>query len=833
MDVYCLITQRRYYFTIRFRVKTALSSFLGGLHPVSQDDALSQLVPADSIAKRSGPVRVVGIDLGTTNSTIAELSWSPDRPNSRAGCIEVAQNTAEGVFTNTTVPSVVALHEEQCWIGEGAKRFRAKTGQLGLRQNKDIFYDTKNEIGLDRTYHLAPQGYRSPTEIGSHILSFLADAAVKEGVQDTSRTVVTVPASFSISQRRETLRAAEMAGLKLEPGDLLDEPLAAFLDMYITRGPDQFQNNTGRKSLLVFDFGGGTCDVAIFKMQFASENTNPTVAPVAVSRYTRLGGGDIDAAIVFDVLIPLLLEQNNLATLDLSFDEKKNLILPALLGIAESLKIGISVETRRLIDFGRFEGATKRDIVKELSGHFEIQGKQRSFDLQSPAMTCEQFEDLLAPFLDKDLLYPRENEYRSSCSIFAPLSDATERAGMQPEEINYCLLVGGSSLIPQIQHAVADYFKNASILIYDELVDVQTAVAKGAAYHALMIEAVGHGLFRPVAHDDITILTSAGPVTLVRQNEPLPASTTNILTVPRSTLLEPCLLRVEISAGGVESRKILSSVWSIPGPVSQGDELVLSCKFDENQVLDLELRLARDGERPPFAAKVENPLTHVVNPQRARLKIDEREEALRNQLVPKVLIADEIYGLANAYVELGHREKAIEYLNQAMRVIGAPNAQILNRLGIISGELRDYERQEKYYREAATIESNGSPLFNLAYSQRQQHRLPDAAATIEQALAVQRAPEYLVLAGVIAREQERSEDARRFFEEARAIYPPIPSLTDFGLSWATRLSNELPDPEMAEGCRTERLQRNKSGDAAPSNEAMLPDLKGNLVRAQA
>lgn len=799
---------------------------------MTREDALAHLVSNASIAQPDKPIRVLGIDLGTTNSSIAEFSWSLNEPNARARCLEVDQQTAQGMYTHVMVPSIVAIHEGQEWVGEGAKRIRARTGELGLRQNKNLFFDCKNEIGLGRTYPQAPETYRSPAEIGAHILKFLVDAAGNEGLEDPDRTVVTVPASFQAAQRRETLRAAELAGIMLESGDLLDEPLAAFLDIFVARGPAEFQVGRDGKILLVFDFGGGTCDIAVFKLQFKEGEQSMTVAPLSVSRYHRLGGGDIDDAIVFEVLLPQLLEQNGLLPLDLSFDEKRNFARPALLGIAESLKIGLCTEIQRLGELGNLEGYAMQDIEKVLPGQQRIEIGERSLIVSSPSLNGAQFEELLAPFIDQELLYFHETEYRSSCSVFAPISDALERAHLLPEEVDYCLLVGGSSLIPQVRDAVSEYLDTAQILTYSELDEVQTAVARGAAYHALLLEVSDHGLFQPAAHDDIAIRTSAGLVTLIAQGDTLPATVRTSLAVPQTTLLEPCELRVEILGSGVEARPIFSSIWPIPGPVSKGDELSLVCTLDANQVLSFELRLVADGNRAPFEASIENPLTHVVNPLRERLRIDAREEALRRGEIPRTQIGDELHDLAVAYGELGQREKSLEYLNRALRAKGAPDAEILNRMGIISGELRDYERQEKFYREAARIGSSSGPLFNLACSQREQRRLQEAAATIEEALTLQRAPEYLVMAGWIAHEEGRHEAAKRLMAEAKEKFPAIPSMSDFSLGWARRLGTLLPDPEFEEQCQEERRRRTKSGTVEMSSEALLPDLKGDLVKVR-
>src|SRR5436853_6495328 len=81
------------------------------------------------------PIRVLGIDLGTTNSTVAELRWTPEEGlQQEARCLEVTQQTYETPYTRVLVPSVVAIHDGKVIVGEGAKRLRAR---LGLRQNHE------------------------------------------------------------------------------------------------------------------------------------------------------------------------------------------------------------------------------------------------------------------------------------------------------------------------------------------------------------------------------------------------------------------------------------------------------------------------------------------------------------------------------------------------------------------------------------------------------------------------------------------------------------------------------------------------------------------------
>jgi len=432
-----------------------------------------ELLRGLGVCAPSAPLRVLGIDLGTTKSVCAEIIWDAQAQDRfRVRCIEVSQTVPTGEYINTVVPSVVALPgPDEVWVGEGAKRLRAQaaSARAGRRpafiRNRNIFYEVKNDIGTSRTYPSAPPGFRSPREVSAHILRYLlksADAQDKPGI---ARTVVTVPASFQVAQRLDTVEAASLAGLQLREGDLLDEPLAAFLDFLLTGG---FRSEDIAKpsTLLVFDFGGGTCDTAVFELAQDRNAGCIAVAPLAVSRYHRLGGGDIDRVIAHDVLIPQVQEQNGLSRFDLGYEEKKRLI-EALLGLAEALKINLSTQIARLKQFGKYEGEDKSQIVATQPYVIEWCVGDKTLHFRSPVLSAQQFEKLLQPFLDRDLLYARETDYYMTRSVFAPLQDALDRSGLEPGDIDLCLMVGGSSLIPQVREAVRSFFPSAKPLAYD------------------------------------------------------------------------------------------------------------------------------------------------------------------------------------------------------------------------------------------------------------------------------------------------------------------------------------------------------------------------------
>ena len=773
------------------------------------------------------PLRVLGVDLGTTNSSIVEATWDPAAPDVfQIGSIEVEQPTLEGMYTNVLVPSVVALYGEKRFIGEGAKRLRARAPELGLEQYRSIFYECKNEMGLRRTYHRAVEGCRSASEIGSIILADLQSAAKKENNAEPARLVISVPASFQIAQRQDTLLAATLAGIPISPGDLIDEPIAAFLDYMMQTNEDLLPDSAVEKNLLVFDFGGGTCDVAILRLQFGQGPVH--VSPLAVSRYHRLGGGDIDRAIVYDVLLEQLREQNGLTEYELTYDHKKRFIEPAFLSVAEALKVGLSIETARLRKFGQYD-AMRESLVKTQPGTHTCQLPTRKLTLRSPRLSAVQFEKALSPFLERDLLYAHETEYRLTCSIFAPLADALNRAGLGPEEINLCLMVGGSSLIPQVQDAVAAYFPQSKMLAYADRDSMLLAVARGAAIHAISLALFNRGITQPVCHNSISIRTgNTGLVELIPKGVELPYPADGGfkrhlgLAVPEMNRTGTIPLRVEFVAGA-DQFTIESGIWQIADSVGRGDPLCLEYRLDENQVLFSKLSLLAGDSNEEFKMSIEHPLTNVVNPELKRVLIDEIEEDLRTSNKPKKEIAYWLTQLADLYSDVGQREKAVDFYRKALQARNQPDSYILNRLGIIYGELGDVVREAKCYQEAATADiTSGIPLFNFALSQRRQQLYSQALTSIDEAIRREPDPPYFVLKALILKQIDRAEEAEEILRSGLKLTEEVSLQSEWELRWYHTGLQMAKNEERAKEVEQEIRSRKQGRVVEPVQDGLLP-----------
>jgi molecular chaperone DnaK len=468
--------------------------------------------------------RVLGIDLGTTNSTVAAVNLPvPPGANPETACndLSIEQKTLSGPTYSTLVPSIIALDSAgQEWIGEGAKRLRAEAFANGLSPERNLFSDTKNDMGISKTYHRAGEDYDHAKKIAAKVLRFLGTNARQVGGAPVVRTTVTVPASFQVSQRADTLWAADAAGLGIADEDLLDEPVAALTDYLFTYAEaDLFPT---AKTVLVFDFGGGTCDVFLSRIEPRPAGAGLNVTALSVSRYHRLGGYDFDAAIIHEHLIPALMKEHGLAARHFSWAERKKIIEPSLRSCAEALKEGLCREIKQLQEFGRYADSDKPQIIARMVSTPVRVGKQE-YILTNPTLNAHEWEALLEPFLNADMLHCRETDYRQEMSIFTPVTDALQRAKVKPEELDYVLLAGGSSLIPQVQAALATYFKAAKLLRFPDSTAAQSAIARGAAWSAAWLEVTSEPFVQPTVGDGLALrVQGRAPLVLIPAGTPIP-----------------------------------------------------------------------------------------------------------------------------------------------------------------------------------------------------------------------------------------------------------------------------------------------------------------------
>ncbi|RMD71579.1 MAG: molecular chaperone DnaK [Cyanobacteria bacterium J149] len=370
--------------------------------------------------------KVIGIDLGTTNSCVAVLE----------GGKPLVITNQEG---SRTTPSIVGF-------GKGSQRL---VGQLAKRQAvtnaENTIYSIKRFIGRrweeteeernrvtykcvkgkDNTVDVDIQGKQyTPQEISSMILQKLKTDAETFLGETVTQAVITVPAYFSDAQRQATKDAGVIAGLEVMR--IINEPTAAALAYGLDK-QDEDQH------VLVFDLGGGTFDVSLLQLG------NGIFEVISTSGNNQLGGDDFDAIIV-KWLIEKFKQQEGI---DLSTDK---MALQRLREAAEKAKIELSnlSETSINLPF----------ITADDNGpkHLEL-------ELSRP-----QLEELIAPLVEM---------------IIPPMEQALKDSELTKEEVNRIVLVGGSTRIPAISNKIEEYFGKQMPI--DRSVNPDEAVALGAA----------------------------------------------------------------------------------------------------------------------------------------------------------------------------------------------------------------------------------------------------------------------------------------------------------------------------------------------------------------
>ena len=285
--------------------------------------------------------KIIGIDLGTTNSCVAVLE---------AGEAKVIPNP-EG---NRTTPSIVAFKKGEKLVGDVAKR-QAETNPNTVRSIKRLM-GTKEKVELDGKKY-------SPEEISAMILTDLKNSAESYLGEKVTKAVITVPAYFNDAQRQATKNAGKIAGLEVER--IINEPTAASL----AYGLDKQEN---MQTILVYDLGGGTFDVSILELGegvFEVKATNGN---------NKLGGDDFDQRII-DYLVSEFKKENGI---DLSKDK---MAMQRLKEAAEKAKKDLS-------------GVTSAEI----SCPFITQGEDGPLHLNM-SLSRAKFEDLIRDLVESTL----------------------------------------------------------------------------------------------------------------------------------------------------------------------------------------------------------------------------------------------------------------------------------------------------------------------------------------------------------------------------------------------------------------------------------------------
>ena len=349
--------------------------------------------------------KIIGIDLGTTNSVVAVME---------GGEPVVITNPEGGRLT----PSVVAFTKSgERLVGQVAKRQAVTNPENTVFSIKRFMGRRFDEVGEEMTmvpYHVVPDGQRvtvkvdgqskplTPPEISAMVLQKLKQAAEEYLGQTVSKAVITVPAYFNDAQRQATKDAGQIAGLEVMR--IVNEPTAAALAYGLDKKKDE--------TIAVYDFGGGTFDISILEVG------EGVVEVKATNGDTHLGGDNLDQRVIEWIMS----EFKKSDGIDLS---KDRMALQRLKEAAEKAKMELStvMETDINLPF----------ITADQTGPKHLQQR----------LSRAKFEQLVDDLLQKTI---------------GPTKQALADAGVDPSKIDEVVLVGGSTRIPKVQQIVKAIF---------------------------------------------------------------------------------------------------------------------------------------------------------------------------------------------------------------------------------------------------------------------------------------------------------------------------------------------------------------------------------------
>ncbi len=370
--------------------------------------------------------KIIGIDLGTTNSVVAVME----------GGEPVVITNSEG---GRTTPSVVAFTKDgNRLVGQVAKRqavtnpentlysikrFMGRKFDEVSDEIKQVPYKVERASNGDVRISVDGKQY-SPPEIAAMVLQKLKQSAEDYLGAKVEKAVITVPAYFNDAQRQATKDAGKVAGLEVLR--IVNEPTAAALAYGLDKKKDE--------TIAVFDFGGGTFDISILEVG------EGVVEVKSTNGDTHLGGDDVDEILVGWIIDEFKKDQG----IDLHNDK---MALQRLKEAAEKAKVELSsaMETEINLPFITADASGPKHLVMKL--------------------TRAKFEALVEPVLMR---------------LMPPVEQAIKDAGLQAKDIEEIVLVGGSTRIPKVQEMVKAYFGKES----NKSVNPDEVVALGAAVQA-------------------------------------------------------------------------------------------------------------------------------------------------------------------------------------------------------------------------------------------------------------------------------------------------------------------------------------------------------------
>lgn len=660
----------------------------------------------------SNEKKCFGIDLGTTTTLMCYVdSENVDLKRSVSIPIQFVKIRQESPFEynptieNEKVASIVGIYNGKPYIGSNL--FHLK-GHPNFEYKKNLFYHWKLELGIDH-HPMYPNAIieklNMPYKIAGGILNYMRKS--RFGDTPLSNTIITVPASFQANQRKDVLKAAEMAKIETVENMLIDEPNAAFLG-YFNRLPHEekteWAKNVKNKNVLVVDFGGGTLDLSILNVDF-KRDSGITISNRAISRYNDLGGQDIDTLIAEEFLVPkfknIFDDFDVIDSLDI-----RDVILPQLALIGEGLKIGISNNVSLKAGDNDLSAIDLEGTAYE-HPECRLKYKDVEYKLGDITITAKEFENLFTKlFVGKN--YSFKHIDKTISTISSSISDIIEKAVLGLDEIDYILFVGGSSFNPFLHSLCKEKLTNSKALTSHE---PDKLVSEGAAVYSYFLNVHNISLISPITSDTIgVVLKDNRFFPILERGQSLPKK----VTIPdfrlqnnlnREVVVPVCINGTDFPIGEIRSK--------------------LDSYYDFNTVVKIEAEVTIDKvfKMKVFAnddlignAQFENPYG-MGKLTEEELEVYKQKEELNKAKFSKNL-KDEKWALRSLiwkYSEVNNYRGVIESAEEYIKRFDDQDESVWNMLYIGNSGLGRSEAAKRALKRAIDLNSNAAYL-NYNYS---------------------------------------------------------------------------------------------------------------------